>query len=198
MMRRAVILAGILVLAVLLAFPLRLAVYEAVVVPIAYILWALGLFYHALPQFVWWLLVAVFILYLFGRSVFSNIRLSRRQTQVIPPPRGQVEFLAESIRKSEKGIYNKWLVANRLGRLAYQILVQRDSGRTRTLFEPLDGPDWNASPDLTRYLHAGLQGSFADYPNQSNPFTPPEKTPLDQDVRDVVEFLETKIDNSIG
>jgi len=197
MMRRALILVGILALAALLAFPLRASVYGVVIVPISYLLWALGLFYHALPQIIWWVVIAILILYMFARSILPDIKFPRRREQYSMPARGQVEQLSDWMHKSEKGVYNRWLVANRLGRLAYQILVQRDSGRPRSFFAPLDGPDWNASPNLTGYLQAGLQGSFADYPNQNNPFNPPVKTPLDHDVRDAVEFLETKIDSSI-
>ena len=196
-MRRALIVTGILTLAILLAFPLRSTVYEVIVIPISYLWWAFGLFYRSLPQVVWWLVLAVLILYFFVRSLLPEFRFSRKRQEYSFPPRGQVEQLKDWMQKAETGIYNRWLVANRLGRLAYQILVQRDSGRNRSFFTPLDGPDWNASPPLTGYLQAGLQGSFADYPGQTNPFIPHEKTPLDHDIREVVEFLETKIDSSI-
>lgn len=197
MLRRALIVIGILALAALLAFPLRASVYEVVIVPVSYLLWVLGLFYHAVPQVLWWFVMAAVILYMFSRSILPEIRFARRREQFFIPSKGQVEQLSEWIHKSEKGVYNRWLVANRLGRLAYQILVQRDSGRPRSFFMPLDGPDWNASPNLTGYLQAGLQGSFADYPHQNHPFNPPVKTPLDHDIREAVEFLETKVDNSI-
>lgn len=197
MMRRILIVVAILGLSALLAFPLRETVYEVIVIPLAYLLWALGLFYRSLPQVIWWFVIAAFILYLFLRSLFSEIRIPRRREKYSTPVRGPVEQLSEWMYKAENGVYNRWLVANRLGRLAYQILVQRDSGRIRSIFAPLDGPDWNAPPKLTDYLHAGLHDSFADYPRQSNPFNPPVKTPLDHDVREAVEFLETKIDSSI-
>lgn len=196
-MRRVLIVAGIVVLAALLAFPLRSAVYEAVIVPISFLLWALGLLYHAVSQVVWWFVIGVFTLYLFIRSLVPEFKPSRKRDDFSSPPKGQVELLSEWITKANSGVYYRWLVANRLGKLAYQILVQRESGRQRSFFEPLTGPDWNASPKLTGYLQAGLQGSFADYPNQSNPFSPPKKTPLDHDVGEAVKFLETKIDNSI-
>ena len=197
MTRRALIIAGIVTLAALLAFPLRTAVYQAVIVPLAFILWLLGLLYHSLPQFVWWIVVVALILYMFGKSVYQEVEFTKRREQPVMPPRGEVEQLAGWITKSEKGIYNRWLVANRLGKLAYQILVLRESGKQRSVFTPLDGPDWNASPELMRYLHSGLQGSFADFPIPSSRFAPREKTALDHDIRDAVEFLETKIDNSI-
>lgn len=195
--RRVLIVAGIIALAALLAFPLRNAVYETVIVPVAYLLWALGLLYHAVPQVLWWFIVGLVILYMFVTSLFTNVSLSRKREEFSTPPKGQVEQLAEWLHKSERGVYNRWLVANRLGKLAYHILVQRDSGRQRSFFDPLEGPDWNASSKLTGYLQAGLQGSFADYPAPNNPFVPRAKTPLDHEVSDAVEFLESKLDNSI-
>lgn len=196
MMRRVLVLIGIFILAGLFAFPLRNAIYEVVVVPVAYLLWAIGLLYRALPQFIWWIVVAVLTLYMFGKSIVPNLKLPRRRVQKSTPPKGDVERLAEWMHKSEKGVYNKWLVANRLGKLAYQILLQRDNGRPRSLFAPLEGPDWEATVELKNYLHSGLQGSFADFPSKKGFFTPPAKTPLDHDMREAVEFLESKIDNS--
>jgi hypothetical protein len=195
MMRRALIVTGILLLAVLLAFPLRDAVHEVIVIPVAFLLWTLGLLYHALPQYIWWILVLLAVSYLFIKSLVPVRKPRERPAQTRKPPVGQVENLATWIHRSQRGTYNKWLVANRLGKLAHQILVQRDSGRPRSLFEPLDGPDWDASPELAEYIHSGLQGSFANYPRQKNPIAPPVKTPLDYDVAEAVEFLESKIDN---
>jgi hypothetical protein len=197
MMRRALIVTGILALSALLAFPLRTVVYDVVVIPVAFILWLLGLIYHSLPQYLWWIVVILLVLYIFGKGVFQEVEFPKRRD--LPPirPQGNVEQLAGWITKSEKGVYNRWLVANRLGKLAFQILVLRESGKQRSVFEPLDGPDWNASPALTGYLHSGLQGSFADYPSQNNPFLPHVKTAIDHDVSEAVEFLESKIDSSI-
>lgn len=192
--RRALVFLGVLILSALLAFPLRTAVYGMLILPVAYLLWLLGLFYHSLPQIVWWILSAILILYMFVKSIIPDIEFVRKHVSYSNPPKGQVEELSSWMYKAESGVYNRWLVANRLGKLAYQILVQRESGRNRSFFEPLDGPDWKAPPKLTSYLHAGLQGSFADYPIRNNPFAPSAKTPLDHDVSEAVEFLETKVD----
>lgn len=197
MRRRALIVTGILVLSALLAFPLRKAVYDVVVIPISFIFWLLGVFYHSLPQFLWWIVVVVLIVYIFSKSVFQEVEFPKRRDLPVMQPRGNVEQLAGWITKSEKGVYNRWLVANRLGKLAFQILVLRESGRQRSVFEPLDGPDWDAPPKLTGYLHSGLQGSFADFPSQGSPFLPHEKMAIDHNVGEAVEFLETKIDSSI-
>ena len=197
MTRRILIVTGILALVALLAFPLRQTVYAAIVIPVAYLLWALGLLYHALPQVDWWVAALVVVLYWFVKSLTPPENPTEWEHPMRGQAKGQVELLAENIRKSEKGVYNKWLVANRLGKLAYQLLLQREYGKPRSPFAPLDGPDWNAPPGVTAYLQSGLQGSFADFPAGRTPFVAPkEKTPLDRDVEEVMDFLETKLDHT--
>lgn len=195
MMRRALIVTAILSLVILLAFPLRQAVYEVIVIPLAYLLWAMGLFYRALPQVDWWVAVLAVVLYWFVRSLVPPAKPREWERPLRGKAKGQVELLAENVRKSERGVYNKWLVANRLGRLAYQLLLQREYGKPRSQFAPLDGPDWDAPPEVTAYLQSGLLGSFADFPAGRKPFQRREKTPLDHDVEEVMDFLESKLDH---
>jgi hypothetical protein len=106
-----------------------------------------------------------------------------------------VEQLAVEMGRAETGRYFKWIVANRLGRLAYQILLHRESGRPSTRFEPLVGEDWQPSSELQSYLEVGLRGSFADYPNPKNPLAAPARTPLDHNIAEAVEFLESQVEN---
>jgi hypothetical protein len=101
-----------------------------------------------------------------------------------------VEALALSLQKAERSTYFKWVIANRLGKLAYQVLLQRESGRPRSALAPLRGIDWEPSQELQTYLETGLHGSFADFPNVRRPFGQAPSTPLDHDIREAVEFLE--------
>lgn len=193
--QRRLILIGALVIAGLLAFPLRETIYETVVIPAAYVAWNLGLFYRALSQGIWWWIVVGLVLFMIAFSLVPQDQF-RRQPQVKPKPKvGQVEGLAISLRKAERGIYFKWLVANRLGKLAYQLLLHRESGRPRSVFAPLVGNDWEPSKDLQTYLETGLHGSFADFPNVKRPLGALPKTPLDLDVTQAVEFLESQVEN---
>ena len=64
------------------------------------------------------------------------------------------------------------------------------------MFAPLEGPGWEPDPESKAYLHSGLQGSFADFPQPKKPFASPERTPLDHDPRVVVSFLETQIESN--
>jgi hypothetical protein len=101
-----------------------------------------------------------------------------------------------SLRKAEQGIYFKWLIANRLGKLAYQILLHRESGRPRSVFAPLVGVDWEPTKVLQNYLETGLHGSFADFPDVRRPFRTMKKTPLDLDIAEAVDFLESQLENN--
>jgi len=198
MWRRRLAIMGVIVIAALLAFPLRPFVNQMIVLPLAYILWLLNILYLSLNQAVWWIGVAVIVLLILSKSILPEIKPSRILVPAFKQPdRGSVESLAAAIKKSHRGIYLKWLVANRLGKLAYQILLQREHGKPRSIFAPLTGEGWEAAPEVQQYLESGLHGSFADFPGtRRRYFAPPEKTPLDHDLTDVVEFLESRIESN--
>ena len=86
----------------------------------------------------------------------------------------------------------------RIGMLAYQILLHRERGRPRTVFQPLAGEDWRPSRDLQEYLETGLHGSFSDFSGPNHPLAAQPKTPLDYEVRNAVEFLESQVENGKG
>ncbi len=192
--RRALILIAALTIAGLLAFPLRETIYRAVVIPVAYIAWNLNLVYQTFSQGVWWWVIAFIVFFMIAFSLMPRPQLRPRGGPKPKPPQGPVEGLSIWLRRSERGIYFKWLVANRLGKLAYQILLHRESGRPRSVFAPLVGTDWEPGQDLQKYLETGLHGSFADFPNTGR-FSAPPPTPLDLKVADAVDFLESQVEN---
>ncbi len=194
--RRGLISAAAGGLALVLAFPLRGFVYQLIIVPLAYLLWVLGLVYRSFDQGIWWIVLLIIVLIVLLRSMLPERQPVRKSVAYKKVGRGPVESLAASLRRVERGIYFKWLVANRLGKLAHQILVQRSYGKPHSVFEPLTGEDWNPAPEIRQYLERGLHGSFADYPNKRfQLYRTPEKTPLDQDVNTVVTFLESTQDD---
>jgi hypothetical protein len=193
--KRLLVLFGALIVAGLLAFPLRQMIYQSIVVPAAFIAWSLSLLYRSLPQGIWWTAIVVIVLFMLLFSLIPQPKLRHRSEPKRKPPLGQVEDLAASLGKAERGIYFKWLVANRLGKLAYQMLLHRESGRPRSIFAPLVGAEWTPGEELQTYLETGLHGSFADYPHVNRPFGTPQKTPLDFDVAEAVEFLESQVEN---
>ena len=195
-LRRGLLLAGVAVIVILLAFPMREVANTVILLPLAYLLWLLNRLYLSLDQAVWWIVLAVVLLFILAFSLLPEIKPNKKLIPYHRNEKGRVEVLAHALRRSNRGIYFKWLVANRLGKLAFQLLIQRDHGRPRTVFEPLAGEGWDPTPETQLYLEKGLRGSFAEFPNTHwGTFTPPEKTPLDHDVHTVVSFLESKIES---
>jgi len=193
---RWLVVAGVVVIAALLAFPLRGIVNELIVVPIAYIFWLLRLLYLSTHQVIWWIAILIVVLFILGKSLLPELKLPRKPITPTRHQRGKVESLATSLQKSKKGIYFKWLVANRLGKLMHDILVQRGNGKPRSVFAPLTGEGLEPTLEMQQYLEKGLHGSFAEFPNTGNRyFAPPSKTLLDHDVAEVIEFLESRIES---
>ena len=192
--RRWLVGLGVIIIATLLAFPLHGVVHQLIVVPLAYLLWLLDLVYLSLNQSVWWAGIVLIVLFMLIQSMLPVNQAVKTSVMYNRSKRGNVEALAASIQKSNKGIYFKWLVANRLGKLAFQILSLQEHGKPRSVFAPLTAEGWDSTTDVQQYLEKGLHGSFAEFPN-ARWFAQPKKTPLDQDVNEVVEFLEEKVNN---
>jgi hypothetical protein len=193
--RRGLILSAAFIIAGILAFPLRDTIYRIVVIPVAYILWNLGLLYQSFSQGVWWWVTAFIVFFMIVFSLVPQPQFRSRTGPKPKPPRGQVESLSIWLRRAQNGVYYKWLVANRLGKLAYQILLHRESGRPRSVFAPLVGIDWEPTKELQTYLETGLHGSFVNLPTRASRFASHPLTPLDLDVAEVVNFLEMQVDN---
>jgi hypothetical protein len=196
--RQRLVLVGILIVAALLAFPLRETIYETIVIPLAYIAWYLGLLYRSLSQGIWWWVIAGIVLLMLALSLAPDSQFRGRERPKPKPAQGPVESFARSMRRADDGIYFRWLVANRLGKLAYRLLLQRESGRPRSVFAPLRGPDWEPPVELQKYLETGLHGSFADFPYNKRPLATQQKTPLDLNVVEAVEFLESHVDDGFA
>jgi hypothetical protein len=194
-LRRWLILIGVVVVAGILAFPLREAVYGMVVVPVAYIAWNLNIVYQSFSQGVWWWLIIFIVFFMIVFSLVPQPQFRSRGGPKPRPPQGPVENLSVWLHRAESGVYFKWLVANRLGKLAYQILLQRESGRPRSVFAPLVGTDWQPPKELQNYLESGLHRSFADFPATRRRSSPHRATPLDHNIVEAVQFLESQVEN---
>lgn len=179
-------------LALLLAFPLRDVFQRTVIVPLAYLFWAVGILYRIMPQLMsWGLAVLVVVLLLVGSLIPKGPRLRRRQ-EVEKPVQGPVEQLSSAISRAPRGRYSKWLVANRLGRLAQTLLSQREGDTHRSVFAPLGGSGWEPPQHLQQYLDTGLHGSFSDYPSPQRNVG--GASPADPEIEEAVTFLEDQLE----
>jgi hypothetical protein len=194
-LRRVLIMTAAMIIAAILAFPLRETIFDMVVVPAAFIGWELGLMYRSFSQVIWWWLIFVIVFIVLAFSLVPQFKPAPKETPKSKPKHGQVEDLAIWLGRAKGGVYFKWLIANRLGKLAYQILLHRETGRPRTVFTPLLGMDWEPSRELQEYLETGLHGSFSDFPSPKRSLAVKPKTPLDYEVSEAVEFLESQVEN---
>jgi hypothetical protein len=193
MSRRQLLLAGMFLSVLVLAFLLRDVVERAIIVPLIYLWWLLGLYYSIFPQFFLWLLLVAVA----GYSAVTALtpRFSNRGgfSPEPKPAQGQIENLVEWLKKSQRGgSYYKWLVANRLGKTAREILAQRHGQPISKKFGRLEGRNWNPPQKIDDYLESGLNGSFADFPRPRF-WQKPKPTPLDADPRQVIEYLEDEM-----
>lgn len=187
-MRRRLAILGLVVIGTgLLAYLLAGTVRDQIILPMAYYLWQLLQFYRAVPQqLLWAALVIVGLLVLL--PTLLGFSLGGRDRDRKPDRRGPVETLAQALDKRGPGIYFRWQLANMLGELAQRMLAHQERllpGRK------LRGHEWAPPPEVDRYLDAGLNTTFADYPVPGRLGRRPQ-TPLDIDPESVVSYLESQ------
>ncbi len=185
---RWLLVGGMVVVSVMAAFFLRRAVYDLIVVPLAYLWWLAKIFYSAIPQLVLWtaLIVVLFLAILW--NFMPTAESSRRPAPKRKPAEGQVEALAVWFLRARKGNYFKWQLANRLGRLAHR-LNETSWQRSRRA---------SRNEAVEQYLEAGLNYSFMDFPASNNRFRRAAPTPLDLNPGEVVDYLESQVEMGRG
>ena len=195
MNRRQLMILGIsFLVAAGMAYYLQDLVRSVLFEPISYMWWGFTILYQSVAQLVYWILLVVGVTLMAFGSLYGKGR-SKELVEETPDIRqGTLEATARQFsRTGSKGIYYKWLVANRLGRLARSILSLRNGG-AEAPNGPLQGRDWNPPDEVEAYLEAGLTRTFADFPRQKL-FSRPSETPFDIDLNQVIAYLESQMEN---
>jgi len=192
--RQWLALAGILIISLLLAFPLREAVHHIVVVPLAYVFWIVGLYYQSIAELLIWggFLVVIGIILII--SLIGEPRRPARIPDMKKDFKGPVENLSISLKKARKGSYHRWRIAHRLAKIVRELLAQREGLEVKQVHaKRLTGLDWSPPRELDEYFQAGLFNSFATFPRQRWWDLRPEPTPLNLDVAEAVDYLEKQM-----
>jgi hypothetical protein len=189
--RRALLIFAVLA-AASIAFILRDAIHEIIIVPLAYIWWVIGLYYRFIPQTLVWILLIFLVLFTAARALLISIPVRSRVIQKKDLVEGPIGQLSTLMQKQRRGMYYRWVLANRLGKLGRELLDQREGHVSAKRFTRLAGRDWKPPAGVAAYLECGLNGSFADYPQSR--WSQPRPTPLDEDPRHVIEYLETEME----
>ena len=195
-LKRLLPLIAILAIALLLAFPLQDFLRTGIIEPLLYFFWGMGILYRSVPQFWIWVLLLGVVFFIMLLPFLEDLPKWRRSAKKIPPRAGAIEDLAETLKLINKGIYFKWVVANRLGKIIRNWVAYRDRLDKRWQANDLARLGWDAPEEIHQYLDVGLNGSFADYPRTRIPFLRiKQKTPLDLDPNLVLDFLENEMEN---
>lgn len=194
MKRRRLILLGIFFLvAAAMAYFLQDLIRSALLVPVSYLWWGFNLIYKSVAQLVYWVLLVVGVALMAFGSLYGNERARERVEEENTSLKGPLETTANQISRTGKGVYYKWLIANRMGKLARSILSLRD-GQFNVQNNSLTGQDWNPPAEVEAYLESGLTRTFADFPRQRR-FSRPTETPFDIDLDRVISYLESQMEN---
>jgi hypothetical protein len=171
---------------------MRNAIHQWVILPLAYLWWRVGLFYRLLPQVVLWAILIFIVLYSAVRSLLTQFPSAKETKHPRLISRGPIEDLSALVVKRKRGNYYKWLIANRLGKAARELLDQREGRRLEMGYVRLQSRTWDPPQAVAAYLEAGLNGSFADYPRPR--WKRPRPTPLDEPPLHAVEYLESELE----
>jgi energy-coupling factor transporter transmembrane protein EcfT len=191
--RKLLIPAGLLV-GIILAFFMQDIIRQAVVIPLAYIWWVLRLVYSGIPQVILWILLIFVLIMFFITSLVNWFSAVRKYEQPFKPAQGAVEILSRWVTNAREGNYYKWMIANRLGKLAHEMAIPFTNKQVQVSPDDHKDPGEFPSESVLRYLKAGLDESFVDYPLPSTPFVRRKATPFDIDVNEVVVFLESELE----
>jgi hypothetical protein len=193
-MRRYIVLG--LVFAAVLAFAMRDAIEQAVIQPLLYTWWVIGIYYHSLPQVALWIILVVMVIMMAWGTLASELPPAGGRRVLRKPFQGPVESLAGWVQRAPHGLYFKWMLAQRLGKLSRDLIAFNARQAPRSGREAFSGPGWDPPSNVAAYLESGLNGSFADYPRPPWPFQRPNPTPLDLDPTLALDYIESQIEKS--
>lgn len=196
MKRRWIVLGLGIILAAALAYFLRDFINDKVVIPLAYLWWRIGLYYHLVPEYGWWTTVIVIVFFLVLRN-FNTDEWSRGQEEVESRPvQGPLEEMTIWLMKKSNSAYYRWLVANYLGKLARGFLIQSDGRDSRQWDILYNGPAWNPPEAVGVYMRSGLNRLSASFRSPSSMWERSQTASIDLDpAEQAVVYLESQMEN---
>lgn len=187
---------GILLVAAVLTFFLRGLMRENIVGPLVYLAWLGQLIFWSIPQ------VGIWAFFIFIALIVALGSLAKKQTpssKIPTPERGRVKRVgawAKSIRQADEDFYYQWQLAQDLQKLTVQALANDERVERSEIRQRLEqGTIDNMSPEILAYLQAGMT-SFAHLSDNKPRFGwGKQRSPLDIDPAQVIQYLEDKIEH---
>jgi hypothetical protein len=194
MKRQALIVAGILsLLAILSTVFFRGWLREAIILPLFYMFWVLGLLYRSIPQVILWGFFLTAILFIAWRSLSSKDQVIEKPAPVVADRPGRVATWERWLDRANQGYYSRWRLARHLADLTIDIIAHREKLSPGAARQYLESGQLEAPPEIRDFLATGLlpPGSdrFSELRYRFFPSTRPASLQLEP--REIVLFLET-------
>lgn len=196
MNRRVIFVVVLLVVVAALAYFMRESIERNVIQPLIYTWWVIGIYYDSFPQALTWIILVGVIIMIEIGSFAAEPPASEGKRAPRKPAVGQVESLAGWFHRAPDGLYFKWLIAQRLGKLSRAMNAFEARQPTSSTREAGTGSGWDPPEEVAAYLESGLNGSFADYPRPRWWFQKSKPTPLDVDPDRVIDYIEAMMEKS--
>lgn len=191
MKRSHLVWASGLVAALLLAFFLRDIISYIVITPLVNSLWRAGHFLLGLNQFIYWVLLVSTITFIGIIAVYGRLHVQPGTKAIQNKPSGPVESMAQQIKLVDHGLYFQWLVANRLGLLAREALLEDAPDPNHA--HPLAGLDEPPPEPILAYLEGGLNRTYSQ-PTAENRLNRRPRPPFNIELAEVIDYLETQME----
>jgi hypothetical protein len=186
----------------LLALIVSGAVREVIVVPLLFLLWLARLVYEAIPQLALWGVSLVIAALVAWRSL-ATPRVALPEPPIAPSQRAPVATWARMFRRAANDRYARWLLAQRLGQLALELLASQDERAARGRWQYLHDDTRDIPPAVRAYLQAGTR-MYRPPPAFWRRWWPwgerveSRADPLDLDPAEVVRFLDERLGHLTG
>ena len=176
--------------------PCATTIERTVIQPLVYFWWVLGIYYNSFPQAVLWIiLVGVIILIEIG-SFSAEGSTSDGKRDVRKPVQGPTESLAGWFLRAPDGLYFKWLIAQRLGKLSRELIAFNARQAAPSAHEALRGPGWDPPDEVAAYLEVRPERFLRRLPASALVLPASRPTPLDLDPETAIDYIESTLEKT--
>jgi hypothetical protein len=175
-------------------------IQDVLVVPLLYLLWLMRVLIESIPQVVLWVGFLAIVAMVAWRSLPLAPQVQPLRAQAPNPP-APVETWAGMFERAERDHYARWLLAQRLGQLALELLAHQDQRPVAHPWHYLQDESLGMPPAIQAYLRAGMR--MYQPPRRMRrlwPLVAQEAAgdPLDLDPEVAVRFLENRQNSTTG
>lgn len=159
MRKRLLVILFVALLTIPLALLLRDFVRDLFVIELLRVVWAGRLLFESLPQWPIWVLLLAILVVITATSLGRSRKPVRKVVEEEPRHQGRVQMLARWIRRTSKGTYFRWSLAQYMGGLAWDVMAYHRHITPNQLREELQAGRLDLPPVVQDYLESAQSRS---------------------------------------